>query len=157
MTTKTDTTRSLRLERIIRTTPERVFAAWTRPELMRAWHAPEGVLVAEVEVDARVGGDWTVTMQEPEGGDRWVVTGTYRELTPPRRLVSTWAWLDEDGGRGPETILTVELRAEGDATRLVLTHEGFESDDSRGGHTEGWESSLNRLERHFDPDPGGTR
>jgi uncharacterized protein YndB with AHSA1/START domain len=141
----------VRLERVIAADRARVFEAWTDPDLMMKWYAPEGMSIPDVEVDLRVGGRWRVAMQEPEGGARHTVVGTYREITPPERLVTTWSWLPEDGAAqsmGPEeTMVTVEFHEDGDTTRVVLVHEGFATADGRDNHEKGWESCLNRLER----------
>jgi uncharacterized protein YndB with AHSA1/START domain len=138
----------LRLERVIRTDRERAFAAWTRPELLREWSAPEGMTIEEGgELDLRVGGHWRVVMVEPSG-TRHEAFGTYREITPPERLVYTHAWR-QGSGSSPETTLTVEFLAVPGGTRVVLTQEGFASPQSRDGHVEGWSSSLDQLERQF--------
>jgi uncharacterized protein YndB with AHSA1/START domain len=140
---------TLRLERRILAPRERVFDAWTRPELLKHWSAPEGLTVEEGEQDVRAGGSWRVVMVEPDGA-RHEAFGTYTEVSPPDRLVYTHAWKHE-GASTAETVLTLEFfdDGDGDATRLVLTQTGFTSTGSRDGHGEGWSSSLNQLERFF--------
>lgn len=133
----------LTLEQEIPAAPERVFAALTEPEQLRRWSAPEGLAVVDGETDLRVGGGWRVVMAEPDGV-RHEAFGTYREIAPPERLVYTHAWR-QGGGSSPETVLTVELRPEGDGTRLVFTQAGFASPESRDGHLEGWSSALGHL------------
>jgi uncharacterized protein YndB with AHSA1/START domain len=138
----------LRLERLIRTTPERAFAAWTQPEQLRRWSAPEGLTIPEGELDLRVGGRWRAVMVEPNG-TRHVASGSYREIVPPSRLVYTHSWSHDGGGSTPETVVTVEFIAEGAQTRLVLTQEGFGSVEGRDGHRTGWSSALDGLEALF--------
>jgi uncharacterized protein YndB with AHSA1/START domain len=138
----------LRLERVIRADRERVFAAWTRPEQLRAWSAPEGMTIEEGgELDLRVGGQWSVVMLEPDG-TRHAAFGTYREITPPKRLVLTHAWQHERDTT-PETTLTVEFHEVPGGTRVVLTQEGFAAPESRDGHVGGWSSALDNLEKLF--------
>ena len=137
----------LRLERVIPADRERVFAAWTRAELLREWSAPEGMTIPEGTLDLRVGGRWSVVMVEPNG-TRHEAFGTYREITPPKRLVYTHAW-KQGSGSSPETVLTVELHEVAGGTRVVLTQEGFASPQSRDGHGEGWSSSLDQLKEMF--------
>jgi uncharacterized protein YndB with AHSA1/START domain len=140
--------RQLRLERVIRADRERTFAAWTRPELLRQWSAPEGMTVEnDGELDLRVGGRWHVAMVDPNG-TRHEAFGTYREITPPKRLVYTHQW-KQGSGSSPETILTVEFLEVPGGTRVVLTQEGFDSPQSRDGHAQGWSSALDQLERLF--------
>jgi uncharacterized protein YndB with AHSA1/START domain len=137
----------LRLERTIPEARERVFAAWTQPELLRQWSAPEGLTVEDGATDLTPGGGWRVLMQEPDG-TRHEAFGTYRDIAPPERLVYSHAWRQAEGST-PETVLTVELHPEGSGTRLVLTQTGFETAESREGHREGWSSALDHLERLF--------
>jgi uncharacterized protein YndB with AHSA1/START domain len=148
MTTTTKTPLQLRLERVIRADRERTFAAWTRPELLRRWSAPEGMTIEDGgELDLRVGGRWRVVMLEPTG-KRHEAFGTYREVTPPERLVYTHAWR-EGNESSPETTVTVEFLKVAGGTRVVLTQEGFASPQSRDGHVEGWSSSFDNLERLY--------
>ena len=142
---------TLRLERAIPASPERVYAAWTQPELMNRWMSPRGLTVTDAEMDLRVGGRWRVVMREP-GGATHEAGGTYREVTPPRRLVYTHSWTAAGGGRTPQTVLTVEIEPVGTGSRVVLTQVGFADEASRDGHGVGWGSSLDRLEELF---PGG--
>lgn len=138
---------ALRLERTIQASRERVFAAWTTPELLRQWSAPEGMDIPDSGMDLRVGGKWYVIMTGP-GGQRHHAFGTYREIRPPERLVYTHAW-KTDERITPETLLTVEFYEEADATRIVMTQVGFESQSMRDGHREGWTSCFDQLERLF--------
>ncbi|HUF11773.1 MAG TPA: SRPBCC domain-containing protein [Longimicrobiales bacterium] len=153
MKTKSGEMFRMKVERRIRAPRERVFEAWTRAEELKRWSAPEGMTIPETEVDLRVGGRFRIAMQEPEGGARHVAVGTYREVTPPSRLVYTWAWLpeggDEPGDAPQETVIIVDFEKDGDGTRVVMVHEGFVTEADRDKHEQGWTSSLNRLEAMF--------
>ena len=141
MRTETDTT--LRLTRVIPATPEEVFRAWTDADEMKEWYCPEGGTVAEAESDPTVGGRYKVAMKMPDGVH--VAYGVYREIDPPRRIAFTWQWEGGDGPKEGETLVTIELRPKGEATELVLTHEGFATADARDGHEQGWASALGKL------------
>lgn len=136
----------LRLERLIAAPPERVFALWTEPALLVKWWGPDGYDVPASALDVRPGGNWRTTMRSPEG-KRVTVSGAYRAIEPPSRLVFTWAWEDEKGMRGHETEVTVTFAAAPGGTRLVLVQKEFESKDSRDRHGQGWSSSLDCLVR----------
>ncbi len=137
----------LRLERYIGASRERVFAAWTQPELLERWSAPEGLEVERGEIDLRPGGQWRVVLAAPDG-TRHEAFGVYREVTPPSRLVYTHAWLRENGSTA-ETTVRIEFVVEGDGTWVRFEQTGFESTGSRDGHAEGWSSSLDRLQVLF--------
>lgn len=140
---------ALRLERLIPAAPERVFAAWTQGELLQQWSCPEGMSIDNGDTDLRVGGRWRVVIRDQHGQTREGF-GTYREIVRNTRLVYTHAWhLNGGTVTTPETMLTVEFRAEGTGTRLVLTQSGFDSMPSRDGHLGGWSSSLDNLEALF--------
>jgi uncharacterized protein YndB with AHSA1/START domain len=87
-------------------------------------------------------------MRSPEGKE-YCVQGVYRELAPPERLSFTWAWEDEDGNPGHETVVTVTLEARGQKTALTLRHSLFESKEACDRHREGWTSTLECLAEHL--------
>jgi uncharacterized protein YndB with AHSA1/START domain len=123
---------------------ERVWAAWTEPEQMRQWAGPGEITVPEVEQDARVGGAYRIVMLKPDG-ERWPVRGVFREVRKPERISYTWIWEEDSPELETETLVTVEFHDLGDETELVLTHEGFASDESRSGHQDGWNGALDKL------------
>lgn len=138
------TARSVTVRRLVPATPAVAFAAWTEPERLRRWSSPEGTSISDVEVDLRVGGAYRILMRGPEGQPH-TAFGTYRTIEPPRRLVYTWDWEEKENAVG-ETVVTVEFHDRGDATEVVITHEGFPGPEPAKGHAQGWESCLNRLE-----------
>ena len=134
----------LRIEREFKAPPERVFAAFTDPKLFAEWWGPEGMACPVCEIDFRVGGRWRTCMRGVQG-EHWV-SGAYREIVRPRRLAFTWAW-EENGVRGHETLVEIELVPAGRNTRLVLNHSGFETAESRDKHVHGWTSSFVCLDQ----------
>ena len=146
MATQT-TTSSLTVTRTIKASADRVFDAWTQPEHMKRWAAPEGVEVQEAQVDLTVGGRYHIRMLSNEGVEHNAV-GIYREVTRPTRLVYTWSWEEKDHDVG-ETLVTVEFNAQGDSTEVVVLHEGFPAAEARDGHEQGWTSCLSQLAELF--------
>ncbi|MDQ2889249.1 MAG: SRPBCC domain-containing protein [Gemmatimonadota bacterium] len=133
---------TLRIERKFQASPERVFQAWTSPEELNRWSDPDP-RNAEAEVDLRVGGRYRIAMSRPDGTVHRV-TGVYREILPPSRLVYTWAWESMPGF--PETIVTVEFRACNDGgTDVLLVHEGLPNEEARAKHEHGWAESMRKL------------
>ena len=113
-----DKDKVLRVERVIAATPERLFALWTEPEELAKWWGPEGFTIPKYAMDVRPGGRWRTTMHRPDGTEN-VVSGIYRVIEPPRRLVFTWGWDDDAGMRGHETEVTVTFEPAPGGTRPV--------------------------------------
>jgi uncharacterized protein YndB with AHSA1/START domain len=137
---------SFRLERRFAATPEEVFDAWTNPEVLRRWWTRGSSSTSPgCDVDLRVGGRYLMRMRDDDG-ELHVVGGEYREIDRPHRLVYTWRWQGDDGPHpGHVSLLTVEFRADGDATTVVLEHSGLASEESRARHGAGWQAVLDRL------------
>lgn len=137
MTTTTDT--SLRIERTYNASPEQVFAALTDPDKVKQWFAPDPSMdVPIAEFDLRVGGEYRIVMK---GEQVFSVGGSFKEITPPDRLVFTWAW----EGDPAESIVTYELAAQDGQTALTLTHEKLSDAESTAKHEHGWNACLDRL------------
>ena len=121
--------------------PEVVFDAWTTPEDMTNWFGPSMVPVSVPKLELRVGGEYRVDMHG-EGKD-YIHTGKYLEIDRPNKLVFSWFL---QGGQENETVVTLDLKAEGGGTLLTLTHERFSTAESRDGHKKGWTEIVERLE-----------
>jgi uncharacterized protein YndB with AHSA1/START domain len=145
MTTKEKT--RLEISRVIEAPRDRVYAAWTDPEQLKQWFGPENVKTRELVADARMGGTfrWDIINSE---GEEMTMRGEFRELQPDKKIVFTWQWEDEDW-ENHISIVTVELYDRDGGTELRLTHEQLPNEESRDGHTRGWESALDKLERLF--------
>jgi uncharacterized protein YndB with AHSA1/START domain len=84
-------------------------------------------------------------MQPPEG-DLFYLSGEFRAVEAPARLVYTFRWEDPDP-EDRETLVTMSLRDVNDMTELDLVHEGFATERRRALHDGGWTDSLDRLEQ----------
>ena len=135
--------KTLVIERQFKTSPERLYEAWTNPEILQKWWGPEGVTTPRLELDVREGGNWTTTFYSEQMGER-IVSGKYVTLEPPNRLVFTWGWVD-NGTRGHETMVEIVLLRVGDGTMMRLTQNTFEETGDRDNHRFGWNSSFNKL------------
>jgi uncharacterized protein YndB with AHSA1/START domain len=138
----------LKVSRTFKASRQRVFRAWTEPELMMRWFVEGDGNMSVCEIDLREGGRYR--LEGEMGGKRWRIWGSYLEVKPPEKLVYTWAWKHDPGvGKTPEgdTTVTVEFRDRGPETELVLTHERFTSAVAREEHSQGWNSCFNRFER----------
>ncbi len=137
---------SLVLKRRINAAPEKVYAAWTRPEQMTRWWGATGNPKAPIaETDIKVGGRFRVQFWTPDG-EHHSVSGLYREVVPNRRLVFSWAWQSTPER---ESQVSIDLRPEGGGTMLTLTHEQFADQKACDDHRVGWMRGLDNLERLF--------
>jgi len=132
------------LRRTFAASRERVFAAFTQAEHMRSWMGPGEYAVIEAQADLRPGGSYRVTMQD-SAGERMVVRGVYRDVSPPERVSYTWSWEEDTPEEEVETLVTIEFAADGKLTNVVLTQERFASEESRDRHVGGWSTALDQL------------
>lgn len=122
-----------------------VFEAWTNPKHLAGWMlGPEGVTMPVCEIDLRVGGAWHFVWRQPNGAEM-SMSGVYKEVVPPQRLVSTETW----GGLGPETLNTLVLTEENGKMTITNT-KLFPSKEARDGALkmgmkEGVSASFDRL------------
>ncbi len=136
------------LTRRIAASPERVFEACTKPELLARWFSPRLFDVCEVEADARVGGKFAFRMTGEPG--TYGAEGVYREIVPGRKLVLTWRWVEGPGNEPPDgvvSLVTFDLAPDGQGTLLMLTHDNLPDQEQAKSHREGWTEALDKLER----------
>src|SRR5438445_13670197 len=112
---------TVRLQRTFQAPREKVFQAWTRPEDLKRWSAPGDLTTPVAEVDLRVGGRYRIDMRAPDG-TLHRVTGTYREVDPPNRLVYTWQWETTPGAT--ETLVTVAFHDRAGPAGAQVSRDG---------------------------------
>lgn len=139
---------SLEIKRIIKAPRARVYEAWTDPAQLREWFGPDNVKTRALTAEVRVGGKYRWDITKPDG-EQMSVHGAYRELTPDRRIVFTWQWLDDEDWNNRTSIVTIDLQDCEGGTELRLKHEEVPTKPSRDRHNEGWNMVLDRLESFF--------
>ncbi len=132
------------LKRTFAVPRERVFKVWTEPEHLVNWWGPPGTVTPEAKVDLRPGGSYRLTMRKLPDGEPFYLTGTYREVKPPERLVYTWTW-EGSTMQVKDSVVTVEFLDRGGSTEVILTHALLPSDEARAAHTHGWTGCFDRL------------
>lgn len=97
---------------------ERVFDAWTKPELVKRWFGGQGFSIPECEIDLRPGGRYRWVMQHESM--RIVMKGVYREVTRPDRLITTQEWegFSETGWRPEDDTINTMVLTELDGGTL---------------------------------------
>jgi uncharacterized protein YndB with AHSA1/START domain len=113
----TPSDREIVITRVVDAPRRLVFEAWTNPEHVPQWLlGPEGWTMPVCEIDLRVGGTWHYVWRKDDGAEM-AMTGTYREIVPPERIVSTERW----GPEWPETVNTVQLVETAGRTTITIT------------------------------------
>jgi len=137
------------LERTVDLPPEKVWAAWTQPELLMRWFCPLPWSVSACEIDLRPGGVFKTTMRSPEG-EEFPNTGCWLEVVPMRRLVFTDTLLP--GFRpAPNPFMTGVIRLEpagaGTHYTAMARHldAGATERHAAMGFQEGWGKALDQL------------
>jgi uncharacterized protein YndB with AHSA1/START domain len=131
---------SIALTRTFAARPEQVWTAFTDPDALTAWFWPAR-LRTTVSADVRVGGAFRIESVIGE----MAISGQYREVAAPHRLVMTWRWDGED----TESLVTIELTPTDGGTELRLRHQQLADDQQRDQHEQGWNDCLDRLVSHF--------
>src|SRR5688572_19232964 len=130
--------RELRCERIFDAPRDRVWRAFTEPELVAQWWGRGNKLVIE-RMEVERGGHWRFVEHGPEGVHGF--EGRYREVTPQERLVQTFEW---DGMPGHVVVETAVFEDLGDGRTKVINTSLFHTTDERDGMLQsGMEQGLN--------------
>jgi uncharacterized protein YndB with AHSA1/START domain/uncharacterized damage-inducible protein DinB len=149
-------TRDVIITRIFDAPRELVWRAWTDPQQMMRWWGPPTFTAPACSMDLRVGGKYHFCMQAPDGQTFWS-TGLYQEITPPKRLVFTDSFADEQGnvvagsyyGMGDDfplaMVVTVTLEEIGSQTKMTLHHEGLPAGEMGDMTEQGWRGSFDKL------------
>jgi uncharacterized protein YndB with AHSA1/START domain len=126
-----------------------VYRMWTEQEHLAKWCCPKGFTIPFSQGDIVPGGAFRTCMRAPDGDEHWL-SGIYRTLEPPHRIVFTHGWEDGAGNRPHETTVTITLEEDGpERTRLTLHQAFFTSTSSRDGHEIGWNETLDNLREHL--------
>jgi uncharacterized protein YndB with AHSA1/START domain len=109
------------LERIYDASPETVWQAWTKPELLKQWWGPDNVTIPECEVDLKVGGKFYIVMEAGEAmgpykGTKWPMMAEFTVVEPNAKLFYTaQAWTE--GAAKEDTMID-------QTTEVTFTQEG---------------------------------
>ena len=134
----------LMMQRKLKASPERLFDAWTKPELMKQWfHAGVDMTTPVAEADPKVGGSWRVVMRKADGKD-YPNNGRYLVLDRPNKLVFTWHPMGQADYETKVTLLFKKISEE--FTGMTLTHEGLRDKDWYDRHNAGWVACVDSLQ-----------
>ena len=166
--TNTDTHEGLTIIRIFDVPVAKVWDMWTKPELVKKWWGPENFYSPGMKIDFRVGGRYIFGMHGPKGSewdkDMWSA-GEYKEIIPYKKIVATDYFSDKDGnmidpsGAGQDsgfpkvltvTVLFEEVKPGKTKLTVIYPHPATEEEHEamlKSGMKEGWESSLEKMQK----------
>ncbi len=150
-----DPTRDLVLVREAEVPVAAVWAAWTRPELMKQWWTPDPWRTVEVELDLRPGGVFSTVMESPEG-ERFPNRGCILEVVEQRRITWTSVMVDDFRPAVPANgaadlpftaTITFEPTATGTRYTAVARHadEAGATTHREMGFEDGWGAVFDQL------------
>jgi uncharacterized protein YndB with AHSA1/START domain len=145
------------IEQIFNAGIEKVFEAWTDPEKLMKWYAPDGCTIHFKKLNIEKGGRFHSCVSNPKHGDCWCV-GEYLEIIPNAKIVFTMINADENGnpinpadiGMDPdwpgETRVTVTLTEENGKTKLQLQQTVSQALAKKTGAYPSWLQMLGNMQ-----------
>jgi len=139
----TNNTNTVRLHRVLRATPERVYRAFLDPDAMAKWLPPNGFTGKVHQLDAKVGGIYKMSFTNFGTGKSHSFGGKYLELKPHELLRYTDKF--DDANLPGEMITTITLKQVFCGTELNITQEGIPAVIPAEACYLGWQESLTLL------------
>ena len=136
-------TGTVRLHRVLKAPPERVYRAFLDPEAMVKWLPPHGFTGKVHHMDARVGGTYKMSFKNFSSGSGHSFGGSYLELVPNERIRHTDKF--DDPNLPGEMRVTITLKAVFCGTELNIVQEGIPSAIPVEACYLGWQESLKLL------------
>jgi uncharacterized protein YndB with AHSA1/START domain len=145
------------IEEIFNASPERVFSAWTDPEKLVQWYAPDGCTVHFKNIKIETGGQFHSCISNPQFGDCWAI-GEYKEVSPNTKIVFTLINADEKGnpinptkiGMDPdwpgETLVIVTFAEDNGKTKMQLRQTVSQELAIKTGAYPSWLQMLNKMQ-----------
>ncbi|HEU4661922.1 MAG TPA: SRPBCC family protein [Pseudolabrys sp.] len=141
---------TVRLHRVIATTPDKVYRAFTEADAMAKWLPPNGFTCTVHQLDAKVGGTHRASFRNFTTGESHSFGGQYLELTPGERLRYTDKF--DDPNLPGEMQVTVTLKKVSVGTDIEIVQEGIPDAIPPEACYLGWQESLRNLARLVEPD-----
>ena len=137
--------RTLTIEKTFNAPIKLVWDAWTQPEYILKWWAPNGMDIKVIAHEFKVGGKWKYAMPMPDGKE-FISEGTYKEIIALEKIVTSADFKPMTEGVELQTL----FEADGDKTKFTFnvihaTPEYCKQQEEMGFYN-GWGSALDRLE-----------
>ena len=145
--------RTVRLQRVLRTKPEKVYRAFLEPDAMAKWLPPYGFTCTVHHMDARAGGTFRMSFRNFSTGNSHSFGGEYVELAPNERIRYTDRF--EDPNLPGVLEVTVSLKQVLGGTELQVTQSGIPDAIPLEMCYLGWQESLAQLATLVEPEIPG--
>ena len=146
-------TGTVRLHRVLRASPEKLYRAFIDPDAMCKWLPPHGFTGRMHSMDARVGGAYKMSFTNFSSGNSHSFGGKFVEMVPGEKLVYTDAF---DDPKLPGTMKTTVLLSKVSCgTELNVTQEGIPEVIPVEMCYLGWQESLELLKQLIEPEIPG--
>ena len=136
-------THTIRLHRVLRATPERIYRAFLDADAMAKWLPPNGFTGKVHQLDAKVGGSYRMSFTNFSNGQSQSFGGKYLELIPDERIRHTDKF--DDPNLPGEMLTTVTLKQVSCGTELNIVQEGIPEPIPPEACYLGWQESLTLL------------
>jgi uncharacterized protein YndB with AHSA1/START domain len=146
----TATTGTVRLHRVLKTKPEKLYRAFLEPDALAKWIPPYGFTAKVHHMDARVGGSFKMSFTNFSSGQSNSFGGEYLELVPNEKLRYTDRF-DDPNLPGTLTV-TVNLKPVMCGTEIHVMQEGIPAVIPVEMCYLGWQESLEQLARLVEPE-----
>lgn len=144
---------TIRLHRVLRTKPEKVYRAFVEADALGRWLPPHGFTCTVHEMDARVGGKFKMSFRNFTTGSSHSFGGEFLELVPGQKVRYTDRF--DDPNLPGEIVCTITLRAVSVGTELNVVQEGVPEVIPAEACYLGWQESLEYLARLVEPEIPG--
>ena len=143
-------TNTVRLHRVLRTTPERVYRAFVEPDALAKWLPPHGFTAKVHDLDAKVGGTYQMSFTNFTTGQGHSFGGKYVELVPHQRIRYTNRF--DDPNLPGEMLTTVSIAVVSVGVELNITQDGIPAVIPAEACYLGWQESLVLLAQLVEPE-----
>ncbi len=143
-------TNTVRLHRVIATTPEKLYRAFIEADAKTKWIAPDGYTCTVHHLDAKVGGTYKMSFRNFTTGNSHSFGGEFLEMIPNEKL--RYSDKFEDPNLPGEIMVTVTFKKVSCGTEINITQEGLPEIIPLEGCYIGWQQSLQNLALLVEPD-----
>jgi uncharacterized protein YndB with AHSA1/START domain len=141
---------TVRLHRVLRSKPERVYRAFLEPDALVKWMAPHGFTATVHHIDARVGGSYKMSFKNFTTGNSHSFGGKYLELVPNERIRHTDKF--DDANLPGEMQVTITIKPVVVGVELQIVQEGIPDVIPVEACYQGWQESLILLAQLVEPE-----